>query len=280
MRRHADVRQSRNRHRSVFLLLEAHTKSPSEEYFARLAQEIATYKGGVVLRTLLQQAAKPYETAGTVDSFQKLAYGFAMCSKALGHLAGSRVVVEFCLREAKPRGLMTTLFFDTLRVARALKPRDDMRILMVEAGLEGLANFARHSRAFRQLLRQNHLFAELEYFLSTEYLTAMACPAHARNVRLLLSGLAVSLAFSPDSRMWAVDTGLLKIVTTVYRTTPPQEHSDFPCSPRLSAPAFRCTKVLLCLLETDATIEKLRSCNALSILGDPQSNNQRLTTRM
>lgn len=200
----------------VFLLLEAHTESPGrsargwDEYFARLAQEIAAYKGGVVLRTLLQQAAKPYET-GTVDSVRKMTYGFAICSKALGHLAGTRVVMDFCLRDAKPQGLMTTLFFDTLRVARALRPRDKMRILMVEAGLEGLANFARRSRAIRQLLQklaaEHHLFAELAHFISKEYLTAMACAEHARNVRLLLSGHAVSLAFSPDSRTWAVDTG-------------------------------------------------------------------------
>lgn len=56
-------------------------------------------------------------------------------------------------------------------------------------------------------------------------------------------------------------------MTAVLRTTPPEEQTDFPCSPRLSAPAFRCTKALLCLVETDATVQKLRACNAMSVLG-------------
>ncbi|GAQ82489.1 hypothetical protein KFL_001130080 [Klebsormidium nitens] len=143
-------------------------------------------------------------------------------------------------------------------------PRKLSEFVVVDS-LECLVNFARSSKRFRGALRdtldEGSVFEQFKDLLKAEFLDSLSA-SNARKIRLRLSSLAVCLAFSSDIQSWAIDMGLLKLVAAIYDASPPQEASNQ--SQRRMVPAFRCNIVLLRLLVSDSTAEKLCAHKALS----------------
>ncbi|GAQ84732.1 hypothetical protein KFL_002030140 [Klebsormidium nitens] len=247
-----------------------HMDNPDVTKHSRLLQEVAAYRGGILLGRLLLSLLK--ETPNGTESKQVLEGYFTL---ALSILSASKVVVERCLRSDGTRAepeialkICAALIHRIVGNARNLPKSEDLRHLSeiaIADSLECLVNFARGSKRFRDALRdsldQRSGFEQFKDLLDAEFLSSLFAPV-ALKIRLHLSSLAVNLAFSADSQSWAIDMGLLKLVAAIYEASPLQELSA--PSQRRMAPAFRCNKVLLRLLAEDTTAEKLRAHNAFS----------------
>ncbi|GAQ91435.1 hypothetical protein KFL_007840050 [Klebsormidium nitens] len=244
--------------------------SEGRERSARLAQELAAFQGGAVLERIFAGAPGCYRYADADKAHNH--YGGCCLVSAL--LTSSKVVVERCLgmiEEGEERRcaqeIYETMSRDALQRARELKRGDDTMagLFFVVAPLQCLANIARASRVFRDgmqdVLKDHTLFEQLGFFLSAEFLKKL-CDSNAYAVRLALSSLAMTLAFSSDTQLWALDKGLLRILASIYEQSPLGQLQDI--SKRDEFPASRCNLILLRLLESDPATEKLRAHNALS----------------
>lgn len=94
----------------------------------------------------------------------------------------------------------------------SIRPAVNNLVTLVVAGsLECLSNFARASKAFRDAIRdaaeEQNMFERFGDLLRPEHLTKIV-PHTALEIRLSLASLAVSLAHSADSQLWAIDRGL------------------------------------------------------------------------
>ncbi|GAQ85344.1 hypothetical protein KFL_002300135 [Klebsormidium nitens] len=156
-----------------------------------------------------------------------------------------------------------------LKVARGLKDGEDYRAFvktMVFAPLECMANFVTGSRIFRagvrDSLEETTFQDSLGFLLSAGFIESLS-EDEASIVQHFLTSIASSLAFNPDSLLWAIDKGLLEMVASILGASPFQQLSDYA---RLrESPISRCTGVLLRLLDSEATTEKLRAHDALTL---------------
>ncbi|GAQ83149.1 hypothetical protein KFL_001370190 [Klebsormidium nitens] len=238
--------------------------------FARIAQEITAYHGGVVLNQLW------IGTLGQVprqDDFTAFKF-MVVYGTALAYLSSSKVFVERTLRlsaiGAKERQAACKIYRELsglfVEEARLLQKGEEtyeelnFRVMMT-APLQIVANFARGSEAFREAMRevaeQQSLFDYLGPLLSQDFLNKL--PAEdSFGVRAWMTRLVTSLAFAADSQLWALERGLLKLIAAIYEASPLEE------SKRIGSPFVRCTALLLYLLEMEATAERMRVHNALS----------------
>ncbi|GAQ83609.1 hypothetical protein KFL_001540270 [Klebsormidium nitens] len=241
--------------------------------FATIVQEIAECQGGSVLwQLLLLTLGQSY-----AEVLEKGFNHFHSSTLALALLTSSKVVVESYLREGfgtdekeNAREILTRLVRQTVGIARMQFQENKVSrafgTLVIVPSLECLANFARRSKVFRDAIKEcaenGSIFDQYKTLLSAETLAAVSPASQTVRVRFHLASIAVSLAFSADSQMWAIDMGLLKLLAAIYEATPLRELSKR--SKRHKSPAFRCNKILLRLLDSDATAEKLLAHNALS----------------
>jgi hypothetical protein len=282
----------------VHLLKEAHKSRDSVE-FSRKAQELAAYEGGSLLKALLEKAVDPshrqvvHQASNEGVQFWKQLQGssekFAppfralsslTCTSALVKLADSKVVVDCCLREGTYTRDLAEGFASSVllglecfceKKSRSFKGPFTALTSLLQVGLQGFVNFAKSSRSFREAMKQlpnlARLFEGFESILSKNPLKALRelkVERPDQETKLLLSSLAVSLAFSSDSHLWSIDMGLLRIIAAIYESTHRRELTGRP--ERINCPAFRCNNVLARLLGDEASLEKLRGANALSVL--------------
>lgn len=267
----------------------------------RVLQELAAYKGGAVIERVLRGAKRnsdsncELDNSGTDAGPQKFIDGvkignepvfdFIMCSWALGLLSRSTVVVERCLaagamgEEQTAKELYRSLTGNALKGARQLAygpwaeplPKWEEAIAvfgeqMIVAALESAMSFLRYSRVFRDSMRdaleESSLFEDLGFFLAEDFLAMISADWDDR-IRRVMADLAVSLAMSTDSQLWALDKGLLKLVAAIYEATTERQLRKDAKRGKLS-PLFRCNLVLFNLLQTPAMLEKMRAHNVLA----------------
>ncbi|GAQ79001.1 hypothetical protein KFL_000220320 [Klebsormidium nitens] len=264
---------------SVCLLLEdvSLTRPEGREVSARTVQELAAYQGGFVLQTILTRVLMEVhlERDMTEEYVKKVLGVYDMSYQALGTLTGSKVVVERCLNVlAKEERQMARIIYkrlleNALKVARSFKDgveeHGPLIKPLVVGPLECLANFVRGSRIFRagmrDILEETTISDSLGFFLSADFVEKVI-QEDATLIQHFLTSLASSLAFYPDSQLWAIDKGLLEMLAAIFESSPLQQlwqgarSSDFPVA--------RCTAILLLLLETEVTTEELRAHNALT----------------
>ncbi|GAQ88154.1 hypothetical protein KFL_004040140 [Klebsormidium nitens] len=274
-------------------LLLALSKSGDENRisFARVAQEIAARDGGAVLRRLFYIVSLATLTSSKVVVERCLRDGLPPEGAERGRGPeenGTGTGREKTHSEREPeegkigRGpeekenarqiyarlvLHIEHFSGPARLLEALLNSPQLTAfnsLMVAASLESLANFARASKAFREAIREaaeeRNVFEQFGDLLRAEYLAKMSRRI-ALEIRLALASLAVSLAYSVDSQMWAIVRGLPKLIAAIYEASPLRESSKY--SERLMSPAYRCNMALVRLLSVDSAAEKLRAHNAL-----------------
>jgi hypothetical protein len=146
---------------------------------ARIAQEIAAYKGGSVLRLLLKRiwrsVGKPCsgeeesEESNDPDNqvdfpgideeekfLEKYVVPLSVWTFALVKLANGRVIMDCCLREDRTisRGLAEAFASLVLVGLESLRCMKRESIWMSLTGLEGFLNFSNSFRGFRDTMKQ------------------------------------------------------------------------------------------------------------------------------
>lgn len=203
-------------------------------------------------------------------------FRLVLCSLSLVFLGRHKVVVNFCLRSNGNAVSMLKHFVAYLRMFYKQGFSEALETL-VEIGLEGLANFAKASKAFREAIidldASLGIFSALKDAFSEDHRSCFSLTMIQR-MRSLVSRLMVSLTLSPDSqRTCLIDRGLIQILVRIYETTPSlPEHPDPPSDLPLSLnPAFRCNLTILRLLDDGTAAEKLRLTGAFNALEPHQS---------
>lgn len=239
------------------------------EKFSRIAQELAVYQNGAALKPLLFGALEIIQMA---DLTERMFY-FRACCLAIKLLISSDVVVKKCLmglsraeHKQTARMFYETLTGNALRKAHALqKGQASAATLYIVKPLECLTKFTRGFRVFRDAMKdvseERTIHETLGYFLSAEFLSKLSDQEIAGAIRIWLSEVAVSLAFSEDSQLWVLDKGLLKVLAAIYESAHLQNLSDGVT--QTESPVSRCNAILLYSLGKEATREKLRAHNAL-----------------
>ncbi|GAQ86952.1 hypothetical protein KFL_003220140 [Klebsormidium nitens] len=262
-------------------LLEAVRHSPdlSNDDFSRVAQEVAAFQGGAVMSRFLS-----FVTPASVsrlylpgaDSQLEGLKRFLHATPALCHLTGSKIVVDRFLRDdtgtiQKVRAenvhiqLMNQVT-QVVDVSERMKSSmfNPLEIMTFLASLECLSNFARASKTFRDVMKepteQRKTFEQFSDLRSSKNLAKMTAGSSLR-LRLGLACLAASFAFAEDSQLWAIDSGLLKLLAAIYEASPLRELCKR--NQRGGSPVYRCNKILYRLLTLEATTEKARAHNAL-----------------
>ncbi|GAQ91209.1 hypothetical protein KFL_007430065 [Klebsormidium nitens] len=251
------------------------TASKQAEQLARIAQEIAVYNGGVVLKKLWEGlqlrtsegCPKPPTTYSTG------------CNFALSILSSNKVVVERCLKilgakeRLAARDIYRTLSGMAVQEARSLKrigaavEGPSFNTLRFGTRLRNICNFAEASRVFREGMKdvaeEQSIFETLGYLVSPEFLSKLTA-FDSWKLRDLLSRLVESLAIAKDSQLWALDKGLLKLIAAILEGSPVKEPNLSPNFKPDGSPNQSCAASLVFLLETEAGVEKMRAHNALS----------------
>lgn len=267
--------------------------------FGRVLQELAAYKGGAVAERVVRGALHDFFESETVvrdtgtqaapeneaELADEAAYGAIACVWILGMLSRSGVAAERCLtaRDASEKQnakeLYCNLVGNALKAAHQMaygtweEPLPKWKALVyihgeqtIGAALDSVADFARYSRVFRDAMKDTleeiSLFECFSVFLAGDFLAVISA-RKADRIRRVMADLAVSLSMSPDSQIWALDKGLLKLVAAIYKATTMRQVRDDNRKEE-HPPLFRCNTVLFTLLETPATLSKLRAHNALA----------------
>ncbi|GAQ90849.1 hypothetical protein KFL_006920030 [Klebsormidium nitens] len=252
--------------------IEVQVGNQKQERFARIAQELAVYKGSAVLLRLWEGALTERSRLEQFGDASTAVRFFQTSCIAVACLSTSKVVVERCLKELGAAGqkriareVYETFYARASRAAREMDPEKLIAYgrLMVATPLKCVANFALASKAFREAMREysaeRSLFEQFGHFLSAEFRSKLLSGS-ATSVPLFLSDLAMTLAFSTDSQMWALDKGLLKLMAAVYEASASATQRG-----RNGTPVFRCNASLLHLAQSEPTVEKLRALNALEV---------------
>ncbi|GAQ85342.1 hypothetical protein KFL_002300140 [Klebsormidium nitens] len=196
-----------------------------KEHCIRIIQELAAYKGGAGFERILTGVLWEVQLEGdSSEDYVKTLIEYNMSCQALASLTESNVAVERCLKAlAKNKRQVAQHIYkrlseNALKAARGYKrgsedgPSFEM---MVVAPLECLTNFVRVSRSFRDAIENSlaeiSMPESLGFFLSAEFLDALS-KKDAFAVQYLFSSIAASLALYPDSQIWALDKGLLKML--------------------------------------------------------------------
>ncbi|GAQ83150.1 hypothetical protein KFL_001370200 [Klebsormidium nitens] len=246
----------------------------SMEKVARVVQEIAAYRGGAVLNLIWMGTLgrNPSNTGG-----DKACEYFIVCTAAFQVFTSSKAVVERYLttiganERESARAIYEALSSRPLSTAQAFSR--GKKTLLIESfiirPLDCLANFAKGSKVFRDVIKdfaeQRSIFDTFGTFLSAEFLGDLRAEDQW-SVRVALTSLAEALAFSNDSQLWALDKGLLKLISAIYEHSPLEDlkNKSKPALKHKAIPVMRCTAVLMYLLERESTLEKLRAHNALA----------------
>jgi hypothetical protein len=258
---------------------------------ARIAQEIAAYKGGSVLSLLLKRirrySGNPCSRSEESEEMKdpdirvdfpgidekKYVVPLFIWTFALVRLADCKVMMDRCLREDSTisRGLaeaFASLVLMGLEGLRCMKTS----VWMLLTGLEGFLKFSNSSRGFRDTMKQlrnlAHVFESFVSMLSKENLRLLG--ENSAVAKLYLSNLILLLALSPDSQMWAIDMGLLRIIAAIYEGTHLRNVAGKSIK-QIRNPALKCNAALIRLLDSDASLDKLRQLKALSILKSHKS---------
>ncbi|GAQ83032.1 hypothetical protein KFL_001330150 [Klebsormidium nitens] len=250
--------------------------SAGRDTFSRLAQELAAYQGGIILKRLLDGAVTQKDPERQDTDLVTTEFLYARCCQAMGSLSSSKVVVDRYFNKSweSPEGrrVCKCIFLDLsghlLTRAREIERGQSHLNLFADAWvlapLECLANFAAHSKVFRQAMKdaceERTLFDRLGFLLSAGIQRTLS-RRNAQRIRVLMADVAVTLAFSADSQLWALDRGVLKLIAAVYAVSPGDHRQD--ALGWEGSPAFLCNAVLLHLLPTESAAEKLRAHNAL-----------------
>jgi hypothetical protein len=112
------------------------------EYFSRILQDIAAYKGGAVLKILLRENTGRLMWLHDENLSICQQFRLVLCSLSLVFLGRHKVVVNFCLRSNGNAVSMLKHFVAYLRMFYKQGFSEALETL-VEIGLEGLANFAK-----------------------------------------------------------------------------------------------------------------------------------------
>lgn len=244
------------------------------EKIARAVQEIAAYGGGEVLNVLWMGTLGNHPSS--ITSWETGCKYFMSCTIAFQIFTSSKVVVERYLLTigADEKGSAQTVY--EIFSARALESARSLSLgeqilfeSMIVRPLECLANFARGSKVFRDVIKaaleEQTIFEVFGSFLSAKFLCKISAEENWE-VRVALDSLVESLALSTDSQLWALDKGLLKLMSAIYKHSPLRGlknklKSDYKHN---AFPVVRCTAVLIYLLEAESALQKLRAHNALS----------------
>lgn len=207
------------------MLKQAHA-SDDETEFARKAQELAVFRGGSVLKVLIARVADFIKEPG------KRAYtwldddipsqidekaspdsdgsgpNMLMLPSMVGllQMSASKVVVECLMKDASNAGMLAKEFefnislgLETLFSEKGEAGKTPP-VYFREIGLNGLVNFSRSSRVFREALRQlpnlATLFKNLEFVCTTEVLDRLADVERIEALKVLVTSLMVSLSFA------------------------------------------------------------------------------------
>jgi hypothetical protein len=254
---------------------------------ARIAQEIAAYKGGSVLRLLLKRLwrslGKPCSREERSEDIkdpdnqfdfpeideEKYVVPLSVWTFALVTLANCKVTMDCSLREDSTisRGLAEAFASLVIMGLESLRCMKTESVWMLLTGLEGFLNFSISLRGFQDTMKQlrnlAHVFESFVSMLSKENLHLLG--EDSVEVKRYLSNLILLLALSPDSQVWALDMGLLRIIAAIYEGTHMRDVTGKPIK-LIGYPALKCNAALIRLLDFDASLDKLRQLKALSIL--------------
>ncbi|GAQ83033.1 hypothetical protein KFL_001330160 [Klebsormidium nitens] len=197
-----------------------------------------------------------------------------VCFQALGTLGASKVVVDryFDGKWEPAKGQSASEVYlslsgastDARHLERGQVNLNPFAKAMVVLPFECLANFVRHSKAFRQAMKEasaeRTLFDQLGFLVSAGVHRKLS-PENSQRIRVAMADVATSLALSADSQLWALDKGVLKLVEAVYAVSPADYRQD--SFRRDRAPTFLCNAILLHMLHTETAAEMLRAHNAL-----------------
>lgn len=251
--------------------------SEGKELCTRIVRELAVYEGGAILKRLLTRVLWEVRLRrDTSESYVRTLTEYTLSCQAMASLTGSKVLVERCLsvllqgEKQVAQQIYERLTENALKVAGGVQGGQQYGALirlMVVAPLECMSNFLRVSRIFRDGMRESLggtiILDSLGLFLSAGFLDNVS-EDDATLVQYFLSSVVASLAFYTDSQTWALDEGLLEMLVAIVEASPVQQL--WTDAERNISSVFRCTGVLLRLLETEATAEKLRAHNALTSL--------------
>jgi hypothetical protein len=125
--------------------------------------------------------------------------------------------------------------------------------------LEGLVNFSRASKSFRQLLMQacDDLLPALHFLLSKKVARDTPMKYFTR-IRHTLATLIAHLSFSTDSQGRMIEKGILGLFAGICETEKYEQDGI--------RPTVTCSIALLRLLESPDCVNKMRQADVLSIL--------------
>jgi hypothetical protein len=186
-----------------------------EASFSRLVQELAIYKQGLVIQTLLKQAVLCKKDFAALFSDQSTSSEEVLVNvralvsfKVLTSLAASKAVGQSCMRSQ-----------DTAK--RLVEDPHGS-----QCSLEGLLHFARASKLIRESMRASvDLLPSLEHFLSEKYMEKVDLDVFLR-ARKYLAQLVEALTMSEDSRSWIIEVGYMKLLAGLYRTAHLQQDEE------------------------------------------------------
>ena len=244
---------------------------------SRLIQELAIYQQGVVVKKLLKQVL---DSGSLVQKLTQLADNpgwffapFDSETKGLGQisfftlifLASHRGAARFILKEEGTAEKLVGFLLENLPNGAAYRQQsiNGMHPWTIPS-LQGLANFSRASKNFRQAVKErDDLLPALQYLLEDAVVKQVTKKDVFSEVRKDLADLVLALTFAEDSQVWMVEKGYLKLLADVCRTEPQDENGAE------SDGSTICSLTLLRLCDSSAAcFKKMREVDALSILRD------------
>jgi hypothetical protein len=232
--------------------------------FSRIVQEVAIYQQGSVIEELLRQILAgqhdlDFRPAGSDSSFLMATLDSEEGALAqisllvLTFLASSKPVAHFVLSEEGAGERMMRFIMKKLgkRCSSdgASFQMPDPNLIPV---LEGLVNFSRASKSFRQLMMQacDDLLPALQLLLSEKVARDTPIKGFIQ-IRKNLATLIRDLSYFRDSQGWMVEKGFLGLLAGICETEKYEQDEN--------RGTFFCSVALLRLLESPDCVNKMTS---------------------
>lgn len=204
--------------------------SAAPNVLCRFVQELAIYSQGAVVRSLVKAVlVSQEEPSDKYDVRQGQDAAALFSARILVHLAASRVVGNFCIRDERSAWGLLDHFVENLECLRdpnrekaqwrpsERRPGDlGMELWAAFFSTAGMVYFARASKLFRESMRTcDELLSVLEFCLSED--TLRTC-GDITSMRRRLSNIIEALSLTVDSQQWIIKQGFLKLVVRIYET--------------------------------------------------------------
>lgn len=209
--------------------------APWSTDFARLVEELAIYQQGSIIKKLLKQAlnqsspasfTEGSDAASTVNTAEPTGPTLAEVSLfVLRLLAESQAVALFSLRDGGVAEKLQQQFTWNLSwqdgCLRTTGTADDKSLPFVFTfySLLGLANYARASAKFRQLIKDNEaLLPALKTLFKDDKIKRIGEGFKFASVRQGVVDLILSLTLAKDSQEWMIEKGFLTLLAPICAT--------------------------------------------------------------